>query len=750
MMNSMNDRYIETEINADDSGHIASVFALGNGYLGMRGTYDEDDEKLPDESGMYINGIFETAEPYKYYCLCRGLAKCDQYTVNLPDWRIIEVYIDGEKACISNGLKNHKRVLDFKKGCIERTFDFTSKTGKTIKVKSTRIVNMERVHSAQIRYEVTPTDFSGEIEIKAAIVKNTWIYGTYPTYTESEIADKNGIVLVSKTKNTGMRAACAVLHKADNAQCEVVTTDERYERVYKVCAEQGKTFTLEKYASFYSDVDNVDNMAEEARAEAANICQIGFDNLQAEQEKFWEDYWKIGDVEIEGNDEDQMAVRFSLFHLRQQLATVNDMSIGATGLTGQNYSGKVFWDTEMYLMPYYIFTDPQTCKGLLMYRYRILDKARERAEQLGGVGALYSWCSIDGEETSVVYEASTAEYHINSDIAYAIWRYYDLTGDRDFVYNYGAEILFETAKYMAHRGCFVDGYSGRFCINAVCGPDEYACGVNNNCYTNLMVRFHLNYALRIYNEMLENDKAKLDEVIAKTGIDKEELALWKKAADNMYYRVNKELGIYEQDDCFVYNDPVDMDTLPRHSDIRTMFHPLDLWRMQVLKQADVVLLTFVLGDLFTKEEKKRNYDYYEPKTNHGSSLSTAIHSIIANEIGYYDQAYEYFRNSAFMDIYDVKKNTSGGLHIACLGGVWMCVVNGFLGMRHYDKGIEFNVHLPKAWTSCKCHINYKDSVIEICAGQKETVFSLVSGDGFSFNANGKEYSIDKDNAEVHI
>ena len=218
----------------------------------------------------------------------------------------------------------------------------------------------------------------------------------------------------------------------------------------------------------------------------------------------------------------------------------------------------------------------------------------------------------------------------------------------------------------------------------------------------------------------------------------------------MYYRVNKELGIYEQDDCFVYNDPVDMDTLPRHSDIRTMFHPLDLWRMQVLKQADVVLLTFVLGDLFTKEEKKRNYDYYEPKTNHGSSLSTAIHSIIANEIGYYDQAYEYFRNSAFMDIYDVKKNTSGGLHIACLGGVWMCVVNGFLGMRHYDKGIEFNVHLPKAWTSCKCHINYKGSVIEIYAGQKETVFSLVNGDGFSFAANGKEYSIDKDNAEVHI
>ena len=288
MMNSMNDRYIETEINADDSGHIASVFALGNGYLGMRGTYDEDDEKLPDESGMYINGIFETAEPYKYYCLCRGLAKCDQYTVNLPDWRIIEVYIDGEKACISNGLKNHKRVLDFKKGCIERTFDFTSKTGKTIKVKSTRIVNMERVHSAQIRYEVTPIDFSGEIEIKAAIVKNTWIYGTYPTYTESEITDKNGIVLVSKTKNTGMRAACAVLHKADDSQCEVVNTDERYERVYKVCVEQGKTFTLEKYASFYSDVDNVDNMSEEARAEAANICQIGFDNLQSEQEKFWE------------------------------------------------------------------------------------------------------------------------------------------------------------------------------------------------------------------------------------------------------------------------------------------------------------------------------------------------------------------------------------------------------------------------------------------------------------------------------
>lgn len=749
-MDNINNQYIEVEIDANDSGHIASVFALGNGYLGMRGTYDENDEQINDESGMYINGIYETAEPYKYYCLCRGLAKCDQYTVNLPDWRIIEVYIDGEKACLSNGIKNHRRVLDFKKGCIVRTFDFVSKTGKTIKVKSTRIVNMERVHSAEIKYEVTPVNFSGEIEIRSAVVKNTWIYDTYPTFTESETVEENGITLVAKTKNTGLRAACAVRHKTEAVQSETLNTAEKYEAVFRFCAEKDKSITLEKYASFYADVDNVSDMAEAANSEAENICAVGFSALEQEQESFWDDFWEKGDIEIEGNDEDQMAVRFSLFHMRQQLATVNDMSIGATGLTGRNYSGKVFWDTEMYLMPYYIFTEPQTCKGLLMYRYRILDKARERAEQLGGVGALYSWCSIDGEETSVVYEASTAEYHINSDIAYAIWRYYDLTGDRDFIYNFGAEILFETAKYMAHRGCFVQAYGGRFCINAVCGPDEYGCGVNNNCYTNLMVRFHLNYALRIYNEMLENDKAKLDEIAAKTGIDDNELELWKCAADNMYYRVNEELGIYEQDDSFIYNDPVDMNTIPKHHDIRTMFHPLDLWRMQVLKQADVVLLNFVLGDIFTKEEKKRNYDYYEPKTNHGSSLSTAIHSIMANEIGYYDEAYNYFQNSAFMDIYDVKKNTSGGLHIACLGGVWMCVVNGFLGMRHYERGIEFNIHLPQSWKSCRCRINYKGSVVEIHAGQKESVFSLISGPGFSFTADGMQYSINKDNMEVRI
>ncbi len=413
----------------------------------------------------------------------------------------------------------------------------------------------------------------------------------------------------------------------------------------------------------------------------------GFALLRKEQQSFWLKHWESGDIEIEGCPSDQQAIRFSLFHLKSQLPTINNASIGATGLTGPNYSGKVFWDTEMYLMPYYLFTNPESCKGLILYRTKLLDKARERAREIGNEGALYSWCSIDGEETSIVFEASTAEYHINADIAYAVWRYEKATNDSDFVYENCIEMLFETAKFYAHRGSFVEAHDGRFCINSVCGPDEYACGVNNNCYTNFMVRFHLYYALDIYERMNKLHPEKLADILEKIHIDEKEIKLWKDAADKMYYRINEKYGIYEQDDKFVYNDAVDMDLIPKNFDIRVIFHPLDLWRIQVLKQADVVLLQFVLGDLFTNDEKKKNYDYYEPKTNHGSSLSATIHSIMANEIGYEDEAYEYFRSSAYMDIGDFKKNTSGGIHIACHGGVWMAVVNGFMGMRLYQDGL---------------------------------------------------------------
>ena len=729
--------FTEKDINPNDMGHIESTFALGNGYLGIRGTYDEEDTGINQESGMYVNGIFET-EPINHPWYCKGFAKNEQFTVNLPDWRIIEVYIDGIKGCFTNAnIKNHKRVLRMDSGRIERSFDIKV-NGKIVHIESVRIVNMAKPHSAEIRYTATAVNFSGEIRLVSGVVKNTPINKKIATHTKSEVISDNGISILTETNNSKMQAACTVLEKvsADNFNLTCENNNKHYKNTYVLNLKQGESVVLEKYAAFYSDEDKTDDIIYASEKEAKENLDLGFEHFIKVQEEYWQSHWEMGDVEIIGNELDDMAVKFSNFHLRQQLPSINNASIGATGLTGANYSGKVFWDTEMYLMPYFNYINPKLCEGLLMYRYKILDKARARAAQLGAVGALYSWCSIDGEETSVVFEASTAEYHINSDIAFAIARHYKSTNDKEFMYNYMAEILFETAKFMAHRGTFVEAYDGRFCINAVCGPDEYACGVNNNCYTNFMVQFHLRYALEIYEEMKTEAPKKLMSLAEKIGLTDDELRLWKDAADKIYYKVNDKYGIYEQDDHFVYNDSVDMNTIPKNYDIRHMFHPLDLWRMQVLKQADVVLLNFVLGDKFTLEEKKRNYDYYEPKTNHGSSLSAAVHSIMANEIGYTDDAYSYFKSAAFMDIDDYKKNTDGGLHMACLGSVWMTVVNGFLGMRDYESGLEFNVHIPNEWNGCKCKILYKGNIIAINADKEKTVFTLVTGNRVEFKANG--------------
>ena len=737
---------IERDFDASDIHHIESLFALGNGYMGLRGTYDETDESIDACEGMYINGVYATRD-YKHYNYCPGFSKQDEFTINLTDWRIMNLYIDGEKACFSKeNIREHVRELDMRRGCIDRSFVFETSAGKRAAVRSVRIVNMKEVHSGEIRYMVTPLNFSGSITVESQSVKRTRIEDDYQTILVKE-QDSSGIYSnVQEVRTTGQQVAFAAAHEvsASDYRIEIVNEENCYRYIVTASVRENESVTVEKFVAFSASIDRTDDMEADAREIVKANKMQGFDVLARAQQEFWTEHWKTGDIVIEGNPADQQAVRFSLFQLKQQLATVNQCSIGATGLTGPGYSGKVFWDTEMYLMPYYNFTNPESQKELLMYRYRLLDTARARAKEFNTVGAMYAWCSISGQETSIVFEASVAEYHLNSDIAYAIWRYYDSTGDKEFLYDYGAEIVFETAKFMAHRGCFVEENGGKFCLNVVCGPDEYACGVNNNMYTNFMLQFHLRFALDVVKEMKENAPEKYARLAHKIDLQENELDLWKRAADNMYYKYNEKLGIHEQDDSFVRNDPVDMDTIPKHVDIRWMYHPLDLWRMQVIKQADVVLLNFIQGDKFTREEKMRDYDYYEPKCNHGSSLSTAIHAIMAAELGK-PEAYEFFRCSAYMDIDDFKHNTADGLHMACLGGVWMTAVNGFLGMRHYKDGVLFQPHIPAAWESYQLKFAYRNAVMEICVNHEKTVFALIQGNSVSFKVGETEVRLDTGN-----
>ena len=739
-------KIIEGEFDQNDLGHIESMFSLGNGYVGLRGSYDETDEGIGMCDGMYINGVYETI-PVKS-SESRGYSTNNERTINLTDWRIFNLYIDGEKACFSaNNIKEHYRALDMRKGCIERSFVFETASGKRARVESVRVVNMQEVHSAQVRYTVTPLNFNGRVTVESQIVKITKIRNEYRSSLVGE-TDRAGIFsCVQQTLNSGLQAACAVTHevKCADYDVQVINEDNCYRYLVTANLKENESATVEKFAGFCATIDHVEDMESYARTVAKANREVGFDGLAELQKNFWEEHWENGDIVIEGNSADQQAVRFSLYQLKQQLPTINQCSIGATGLTGPIYSGKVFWDTELYLMPYYNFTNPESQKELLMYRYRVLDIARARAKQFGGQGAMYAWATISGDETSTVFEASVAEYHLNSDIAYAIWRYYDSTGDKEFLYNYGAEMVFETAKFMSHRGTFVEARDGRFCINVVCGPDEYACGVSNNLYTNLMAQFHFRFACKVAAELKENAPEVYARLAEKVGLTDDELNRWQMAADKMYYRYNEELGIHEQDDSFVYKDAVDMDTIPKNVDLRSMTHPLDLWRMQVSKQADVVLANFIFGNKFSYEEKQRDYDYYEPKCNHGSSLSAAIHMIMAAELEK-PETYEFFRCAAYMDISDFKKNTYGGIHMACLGGVWMSVVNGYLGMRHFEDGLHFNPHIPAEWNSYTLKLAYQGARMEVKVNQEKAEFTLVSGKEISFRLGEENITL---NAEIN-
>ena len=411
------------------------------------------------------------------------------------------------------------------------------------------------------------------------------------------------------------------------------------------------------------------------------------------------DFWCRSDVQIRGVREDrtkrttvevQQAIRFNLFHILQASARAEDTGVPAKGLTGQAYEGHYFWDTEIYLLPFLTYTSPRIARNLLTVRYRMLPQARERAKQLGHRGAMFPWRTISGEEASAYYAAGTAQYHINADIMYALRKYVQATGDEQFLREFGAEMLVETARLWLDLGFYSDAKAGKFCINAVTGPDEYTAVVNNNAYTNLMAQDNLRYAAHTVESLRASAPDAYNALVHKTALEAVEVEAWVRAADNMYIPQDEKLKIVLQDDSFLDREPWDFRNTPRDRyPLLLFYHPLNIYRKQVIKQADVVLAMFLLGDVFSPETKKRNFDFYDPLTTGDSSLSSCVEAIIAAQIGDIDKAIRYGMAALLMDLADVGGNVKDGCHIASMGGTWMMLAYGFAGMRDHDGTLSF-------------------------------------------------------------
>ncbi|MBS3735297.1 MAG: glycoside hydrolase family 65 protein [Phycisphaerae bacterium] len=741
---------VETEPSRHRATYWESVFALCNGYVGLRGTHEEPYDNT--HPGLYVNRFFET-EPLNMRFPQKDSPTYRTTMVNLPDARLMELTVDGERFDLFEGnVSEYSRELDLKRGTVTRSLVWRTRRRKRVRIRTTRLVSMTRRHSAVIRYEVTPLNFSGNVTLRSSIRDESvtgWIWRKCTRIVDNGDVDGALHYLVSRTDRSSQAVAMVCGHVVggsgrQRSTARSTSRDDTWTYEIDLSVAKGRTVRVDKHLAVVSTWEAPEeDLADRALAVATRDMNDGFKALAAEQKAFWQRHWDTADIEIGGCPADQQALRFVMYQLRQNHPDDPLRSISATGLTGDNYFGMVFWDTEMLMLPYFLYNEPELAKSLLMYRCRHLDAARQRAEAMGGPGACFPWSTIDGLEANADTLVSYAQYHINCDVAYGIWRYWLATGDNDFLYDHGAEVLFETARFMADLGAFVPLKGDRFCINFVTGPDEYNYAVNNNCYTNGMTQFLFEFAAGTYERMKQDRPDALKALRKRTGLKAGDVRLWRRCAEAMYIPFNEDLGIHEQDDTYLYRDPVDVRAYPQNYEIKNDMSLLQLGRLQVTKQADVILLMLILGDRFSREVKQANYDFYEPRTTHASSLSPAAHSIAAAELGRGDEMYRFFRQAAFLDLYDFKGNTPEGVHFACAGGTWMAVVNGFAGLRDWDGGISFAPRLPDAWSSYRFTLLLRGRLVEIRVTRTGATFTLLKGKAMTFTSAGRDVRLSK-------
>jgi alpha,alpha-trehalose phosphorylase len=741
-----------------------TLFALGNGYIGMRGTPEEGSSLAADATleGTYLNGFYET-EAIRYPENAYGLARINEFMLNVPNAKRVTVLVDGERFDPATArILSWERELDFKTGLLTRTAEWRTTAGKTLRIASRRLVSFGRKHIAALEYAVTLLDASGRVtivtDIDAAVGNlqagddpriGSALSGPALRETARELTD-SGVLLLQRTRHSGFTLASAtesVPGGGVDVQIERLDLGHAFSRHL----EQGATFTLHKYVAYASSRDMAhDAVGPHAKAELAAAASAGFAALAAEQRACLDDFWSAADVAIEGDPALQQGVRFNQFHLLQSAGRDGKTNISAKGVTGEGYEGHYFWDTEIYVFPFFLFAQPEIARALLEYRYQGLPKARERARQMAHEkGALYPWRTIAGEECSAYFPAGTAQYHINADVAYSIRLYLLATDDFDFIARCGAEILFETARIWTGIGN-VDR-QGRFCINEVTGPDEYTALVNNNYYTNAMARMHMTFAADMADRLRAERPDEFARVAAAVGLDDAEIAGWRAASAAMHLPYDAALGIHEQDDSFLSKRPWDFASTPQENyPLLLHYHPLVIYRHQVCKQADVVLALLLLSDQFTLEDKRRDFDFYERVTTHDSSLSSCIFSIIASEVGYRDKAYAYFMETARLDLDNTHANTQYGVHTAAMAGTWLGVAYGFAGMRLGATGLRFAPTLPDQWTRYRFQVQVHGTRLQVEVDANGTDYRLLQGERLTLAHGGTSIELSKQAAYIRV
>ena len=745
---------IEKGFHPEFLAQLETMLALGNGYLGMRGCPEEGGPNA--ENTTLINGFYETS-PIVYPEDAYGFAKTGQTILGVTDSKIIKLFVDDEPFWLPNAnLLSYDRRLNMKSGTLDREILWETPAGKQVLITSRRLVSFANRHVAAISYKVTLLNAAASLVISSEMAVNepstvtaandprqTRFFAGRVLHPRASYAKDHRIVLCHATEKSRLTLACATDHSLETA-CphahKVAHTEDFGQVAFTIEALPDSPIRLTKYMVYHtSQTASVEELCGRAEWTMDRMMTQGFQELLVSQEQYMDDFWRRSDVRVRDIREErtkrstveiQQAIRFNLFHILQASARAEDAGVPAKGLTGQAYEGHYFWDSEIYVLPFLIYTSPRIAKNLLTFRYKMLPQARARARQLGHRGAMFPWRTISGEEASAYYAAGTAQYHINADIMYALRKYVQATGDEPFLRDCGAEMLVETARLWLSLGFYSEAKEGKFCINSVTGPDEYNTVVNNNAYTNLMARENLRYAAETVQCLQTTYPDSYNALVQKTALEPSELEAWVRAVESMYVPYDEKLQIIPQDDSFLDREPWDFRNTPSDRyPLLLFYHPLNIYRKQVIKQADVVLAMFLLGNAFSAEAKKRNFEFYDPLTTGNSSLSSCVEAIIAAEIGDIDKSIRYGMAALLMDLADVGGNVKDGCHIASMGGTWMMLAYGLGGMRDDDGTLSFwPRRAPEDNAILRFPVTYRGQMLEVEIGQEKVEYALREGE----------------------
>ena len=739
----------ETRLDLSVLAHSESIFALANGHIGLRANLDEGEpHSLP---GTYLNSFYET-RPLPYAEGGYGYPEAGQAVVNVTNGKIIRLLVDDEPFDVRYGdLREHRRVLDFRAGVLRREVEWFSPAGQGVRITSVRLVSFAHRAVAAILYEVEPLDGAARLVAQSELVANEplppaakadpRVGAGVGEALRSEFFTDRGlrVVLAHRTNASGLLMAAGMDHVVDGPSGTEAAA-ESSEDLGRVTAatelEPGQSLRLVKLLAYgWSSQRSLPSVRDQVDAALASARRSGWDGLLAAQRDYLDEFWDCADVELEGDSELQQALRFALFHTLQAGARAEQRAIPAKGLTGSGYDGHTFWDTEAFVLPVLTYTAPLAARDALRWRHVTLELARERAKVLGLDGADFPWRTIRGQECSGYWPAGTAAFHINAGIADAVIRYHGATGDDAFEREYGLELLVETARLWRSLGHH--DAQGRFRIDGVTGPDEYNAIADNNVYTNLMAQRNL----RAASDAVERHPDGAHEL----RVDPEEAAGWRDAAEAMLIPYDEALGVHPQAEEFTEHAVWDFAaTAPEQYPLMLHFPYYDLYRKQVVKQADLVLALFRRGDAFSAEEKARNFDYYEALTVRDSSLSAFIQAVVAAEVGQLELAYDYFGEAALLDLGDIHHNTKDGVHLASLAGAWIAAVCGFGGLRDHGGSLSFAPRLPEALPRLAFRLVFNGRRVKVEVEQRQARYTVLEGDPLEISHHGDAVTIAPD------